>query len=149
MNTSAITIRSPTPEDSQRISTLLAELGYPAEPGAIPQRLEALAAYPKAATLVAAVGNRVCGVITGHIIPSIHAAEPVAWITSLVVASDVRGMGVGSTLVSEIEKWARANGAVRVSVTSGSARERAHSFYERRGYERSGLRFTRTLSPDE
>ena len=144
-----VKIRAAADDDALSISTLLAELGYPAEPDAIPARLAALAAYPVAVTLVAAAGSEVYGVITAHVLPSIHAAEPVAWITSLVVASDVRGMGVGSMLVSEIESWARQNGAVRVSVTSGTAREQAHRFYERRGYERSGLRFTRMLSRED
>jgi GNAT superfamily N-acetyltransferase len=141
----AISVRPARPGDAQPISTLLGELGYPAEPGDIPRRLDALAAYPAAVTLVATSGVDVCGVITGHLIPSIHSAEPVAWITSLVVSTDFRSMGIGSLLVAEIERWASENGALRVSVTSGAARERAHHFYERLGFDRSGVRFTRHL----
>ena len=81
--------------------------------------------------------------MTGHIIPSIHSSAPVALLTTLVVDQKHRGGGIGSELVSRVERWAADNGAARISVTSGIQRQGTHDFYERRNYKRTGLRFTK------
>jgi GNAT superfamily N-acetyltransferase len=133
------------PGDAAALAILLAELGYPAAPDVIPERLARLAAFGRAIALVAAGPAGVLGVVTAHVFPSLHAAADVAWITSLVVSEDGRGQGVGRRLVEAVESWARARGAVRLSVSSGLARAGAHAFYERLGYAPSGRRFTKTL----
>ena len=83
--------------------------------------------------------------ITGHIIPSIHDNDPVAWLTTLVVLEDARGAGIGSALVRHVEGWAVEKGAKRLSVTSGIQRLSTHEFYEKRDYQRTGLRFSKQL----
>lgn len=85
------------------------------------------------------------GLITAHIIASIHDSDPVAWLTTLVVLEDARGAGIGSALVRHVELWAAEKGAQRLSVTSGNHRHATHEFYEKREYERTGLRFTKRL----
>jgi GNAT superfamily N-acetyltransferase len=65
-----------------------------------------------------------------------------------VVLEDARGAGIGSALVRHVEQWAVRNGAIRLSVTSGMHRKATHEFYEKRDYENSGLRFTKTLAGD-
>jgi GNAT superfamily N-acetyltransferase len=142
----AVTIRLAVPADAPILSELLAQLGYPALVSEIPQRLQAIANFPTAAAFVAT--NRcgeVVGLITAHIIPSIHDNEPVAWLTTLVVLEDARGAGIGSALVSHVEGWAVEKGAKRLSVTSGIQRLSTHEFYEKRDYERTGLRFSKRL----
>ena len=142
----AVTIRPAVPADAPILSELLAQLGYPASVSDIPQRLRALADFPVAVAFVAT--NRygeVVGLITAHIIPSIHDNEPVAWLTTLVVLEDARGAGIGSALVRHVEGWAAEKGAKRLSVTSGIHRKMTHEFYENRDYERTGLRFTKRL----
>jgi predicted N-acetyltransferase YhbS len=102
--------------------------------------------FPGAAAFVATNGyGEVIGLVTTHIIPSIHDNDPVAWLTSLVVLEDVRGAGIGSALVRHVEKWAVQNGAKRISVTSGLQRSATHDFYTRRNYENTGLRFSKKL----
>jgi GNAT superfamily N-acetyltransferase len=64
------------------------------------------------------------------------------------VLEDARGAGIGSSLVTHIEEWATQNGAKRLAVTSATHREEAHAFYEKRDYERTGVRFGKRLSPD-
>jgi hypothetical protein len=49
--------------------------------------------------------------------------------------------------VKQVEEWAAANGAKRLSVTSGKQRKATHEFYEKRDYENTGLRFTKNLPP--
>ena len=115
----------------------------------IPQRLGALSDVSSAAAFVATDRyGEVVGVVTAHLIPSIHDNEPVAWLTTLVVLEDARGAGIGSALVEYIEKWAVEHGARRLSVTSGIHRKATHAFYEKRDYENTGLRFGKKLPTD-
>lgn len=143
--TGSLTFRPAEAGDALSLSRLLAELGYPTEAEEIPERLAALAEFPRALALTAVMGSEVIGLITSHIFPSIHARRPIAWITSLVVAHEHRGKGIGGELVLRAEQWAAAHGAGRVSVTSALHREATHLFYERRDYDRNGLRFTKVL----
>lgn len=139
-------IRPAVASDAAVLSQLLAQLGYPASVAEIPGRLEALANQRGAAAFVAT--NRhaeVVGLITVHIIASIHDNDPVAWLTTLVVLEDARGAGIGSALVRHVEEWAAQRGAKRLSVTSGIQRQATHEFYDKRDYERTGLRFTKRL----
>jgi GNAT superfamily N-acetyltransferase len=69
----------------------------------------------------------------------------VAWLTTLVVLEDARGAGIGSALVRHVEGWAVGKGAKRISVTSAIRRLSTHDFYEKRDYERTGLRFSKRL----
>jgi GNAT superfamily N-acetyltransferase len=142
---SGITFRTATPDDAEQLSTLLGELGYPTPASEIPARLAALTSFEKSLALVAARENEAVGLITVIIFPSIHARDPVSLITSLVVSSEVRGHGIGSSLVARAEEWAAENGAGRLTVGSGLQREETHLFYEQRGYKRSGIRFAKML----
>ena len=140
-------IRPAVASDAPILSELLTELGYPCSPAEIPARLDAFARFPQAVALVATNGyGEVVGLITSHIVSSIHDNDPVAWLTTLVVLEDARGAGVGSALVKHIEEWASRNGAKRLSVTSALHREDTHAFYEKRDYERTGVRFGKRLS---
>ena len=140
-------IRPAVGSDAEALSELLTQLGYPSSVSEIAGRLGALAAFPRAVAFVAINGyGEVVGLVTGHLFPSIHDNQPVAWLTTLVVLEDARGAGIGSSLVTHIEEWAKQNGARRLAVTSATRREAAHEFYEKRDYERTGVRFGKRLS---
>jgi GNAT superfamily N-acetyltransferase len=49
----------------------------------------------------------------------------------------MRGKGIGARLVRAAEEWARSKGIATVLVRSQIAREDAHRFYLREGYERT------------
>jgi GNAT superfamily N-acetyltransferase len=140
-------IRPAVASDAQALSELLTQLGYPSSVSEIASRLDALATFPRAVAFVAINGyGEVVGLVTGHLFPSIHDNQPVAWLTTLVVLEDARGAGIGSSLVTHIEEWATQNGARRLAVTSATHRDAAHAFYEKRDYERTGVRFGKRLS---
>ena len=145
---SRITVRPAEAGDAQPISLLVGELGYPADAAEIPPRLSAIAEFPDTVALVAVDGDVVVGFISGQMIPMIHQSDPFAMLTALVTAETHRGSGIGSLLVSHVERWAVDKGAVRISLTSGIQREKAHAFYERRSYARTGFRFVKKLDPD-
>ena len=140
-------IRPAVASDAQALSELLTQLGYPSSVSEVTGRLDALAAFPRAVAFVAINGyGEVVGLVTGQLFPSIHDNQPVAWLTTLVVLEDARGAGIGSSLVKHIEEWATQNGARRLAVTSATHREAAHVFYEKRDYERTGVRFGKRLT---
>lgn len=138
-------VRSADEGDAPAIASLLGQLGYPAFAGEVAERLVRLGAFGGAIVLVAELEERVVGVVTSHVFPSIHAPAPVAWLTTLVVDERCRGSGVGRTLTAAVERWGRAQGATRLSLTSGMHRGAAHEFYRRAGFEQSGVRLTKEL----
>jgi GNAT superfamily N-acetyltransferase len=140
-------IRPAIESDAAAISRLVGQLGYPASPDQIGPRLGDLISHPPATAVVAETPNgSVVGIATAHIFYSLHKTEPIAWLTSLVVEDDARGIGIGSALLAYAEKWAIDNGAVRLTLSSASHRREAHQFYERRGYEISGVRLSKQLT---
>jgi GNAT superfamily N-acetyltransferase len=139
-------IRRAEQSDAQALSELLTQLGYPSSTSEIADRLDAVVTFQRAVAFVAVNGyGEVVGLVTGHLFPSIHDNHPVAWLTTLVVLEDARGAGIGSSLVTHIEEWATQNGATRLAVTSATHREEAHAFYEKRDYQRTGVRFGKRL----
>jgi predicted N-acetyltransferase YhbS len=145
-----ITIRAAAPSDAPTLCELLEQLGYPATESEIPGRLAALANFPSAAAFVATNGfGEIVGLVTAHLIPSLHDNDPVAWLTTLVVLEDAREAGIGSALVRHVERWAAQKGARRISVTSGIQRKATHAFYEKRDYVNTGLRFSKKLVTDQ
>ena len=143
----AFTIRPAAEADAAALVPLLATLGYPAPAGAVTARLRRLAAYrgPVVALVAAAGDGSLAGLLTAHAFATLHADEPAALLTTLVVAPEARGRGVGRALVRAAEAWAVAQGVVKVSVTSAERRADAHRFYEGLGYAYTGRRFARTL----
>ena len=62
-----------------------------------------------------------------------------AWeIGKMYVASGLRGGGVAQTLLRTAEDFARAHGAARMKLWSDTRFDRAHRFYEKHSYVRSG-----------
>jgi RimJ/RimL family protein N-acetyltransferase len=93
--------------------------------------------------MAAAVGNRIVGSVSIALLPpptegSMMAAVPTAEV-GIAVLEDERDAGVGTALMAAAEAWAGARG-VRVILLDMSARNTAaQRFYERLGYEVSGL----------
>ena len=140
-------IRTATSADAAALSRLLGQLGYPTDPAEIPQRIEKLYARPGTTVLVAEGGQGdVVGVVTVHLFQTMHASEPVAWLTTLVVDETARGQGIGSTLVTRAEAWAIQHGARRISLTSALHRTHAHDFYKSRNYEHTCVRLTKIFA---
>jgi GNAT superfamily N-acetyltransferase len=137
------TLRDARLSDAPAIAGLLAELGYPAAADAVTRRLEALLPRPDYAVCLAALDGEVCGLACAHVVPVIHADEPLALITALVVSERARGGGMGRRLVERLEEFARSHGCARVAVTTASHRSDAHLFYERLGYSLTGRRYVK------
>jgi len=134
-------VRDARAEDAEAMSRLCEQLGYPAQAGAMPQRLSRLQRDPNARALVADAGEGPVGLATVHLRDTINHEAPIAQLTLLVVDEMQRSRGVGRALVEEAERWARANGCHRIVVTTMLQRTDAHAFYERIGYRHTGRRY--------
>jgi GNAT superfamily N-acetyltransferase len=138
-------VREAGPDDAGAIAALLGELGYPADPSAVTDRL---ARMGSADAVLLADG----GLVALHRIPLLAEGGAVARITALVVAPSRRRAGVGRALLAAAEEVARSWGCWRAEVSSGRRPERdaAHAFYLAAGFEETTARSTRywkELSP--
>lgn len=137
-------IREAAPDDAAAIVELLGHLGYPTDAAAIPARLAAVSAAG-GTVLLAGPARAPVGLVGLQAFPVLHASSPVAYITALVVAPGAQGRGVGRALVAAAERWARAAGCRRLTVTSAEHRAGAHAFYPRLGLPYTGRRYARAL----
>ncbi|SDE28450.1 GNAT family N-acetyltransferase [Auraticoccus monumenti] len=71
--------------------------------------------------------------------------RPVAQLVTLVTSAGRRGSGAGTALVRAVEDWARQRGATRLLVLSGLQRVDAHQWYQRRGFQHTGVRLAKDL----
>ncbi len=70
-----------------------------------------------------------------------HRGGLCAEVESVHVREDVRSLGIGTALMSEVLARAKAKGAYRLQLTSNVTRKSAHLFYERLGFEPSHVGF--------
>jgi len=140
-----IDVRPARDDDAQAVAELLGHLGYPAPAAEIPARLARLRAGGDADALVAVADDRVVGLATVHARDVLHQARPFVQLTALVVPPEMRGRGVGRTLVSAVERWAASRGADRLVLTTALHRAEAPAFYERLGFEHTGRRYARRI----
>ena len=139
-----MSIRRITASDVASAAALLAELGYPTTEADLGERLKAIATNPDDAVLVAAEDGNILGLVSVHSFEMIHRPGRLGRITSLIVAASARGRGLGTNLLAAAEKHLRANGCVKLEVTSGEQRSSAHDFYASNGYKEERVRFTKT-----
>lgn len=128
-------IRRARIEDAPRLAELSGQLGYPATPAEIRQRLRGI--RPAAQHAVFVADSNDAGVV-GWLHVSKQPLLEVdirAEVNGLVVAEGQRSLGAGALLLAAAEDWARKHRCKGMSVRSNVIRERAHQFYERNGYE--------------
>ena len=130
---------------SGEISALLHQLGYPVDAATVENRLERQSSLPTTEVLVATREDRVIGLATLAIIPTLHRPGDVCRITAFVVDANERRSGVGRRLIDGIESFAREHACFRVEVTSNGARAEAHEFYRALGYQELPKRFVKDL----
>ncbi|MDJ0784446.1 MAG: GNAT family N-acetyltransferase [Desulfosarcinaceae bacterium] len=146
-----IVVRAARRSDASAVTALMRALGYDVAPDLMRAKIRAFNANAADQVLIAERHGAqrrgaerdsiVVGCITGHIISLFHQAGACGRVTSLVVAENSRGVGVGKRLLQEMEKFFRRKGCIKFEVTSGDHRHRAHRFYAARGYAPDERRF--------
>ena len=74
--------------------------------------------------MIARCGGAVCGLIALDFMYYLPLDTTTCRITALVVTPTAQGRGLGRQLLREAERRARAAGAARIELTSGSQRDR-------------------------
>ena len=138
-------MRSASRIDADDVATLLSELGYPCDRGDAMQRIDAIHANDRQALVVARVDGIVSGLIAIDFMYYLPLDTVTCRITALVVTSSARGQGLGRQLLREAERRARAGGAARLELSSGSQRTDAHAFYRACGFGDGTVRFIKRL----
>jgi GNAT superfamily N-acetyltransferase len=137
-------IREARPSDAPRLVELIDELGPQIDEKKVRANLVALRKAGEL-PLVATLDKTVVGLVGRHAMVTIHRTAPVGRIPILVVTAEARGQDIGRKLVEAVETWCRKRGCAMVEVTSNDRRADAHAFYRHLGYERTSLRFAKTL----
>ena len=138
-------IRDGKLSDAAGLATLMCELGYETTSAEIESRLISILKDPRYKTLVALNDDRICGMIGTVSASSYLHNDLTGRIIALVVSRESRRRGIGARLIAEAEKNLIQRGITRVTVTARFEREKAHQFYEKLGYARTGFRFAKNL----
>lgn len=121
--------------DCERVADLTTQLGYPATAVDVAKRFARIDGASNQALIVAEEGGAAIGWIHVALHPNLE-TDTSAEIVTLVVDERHRGRGIGKSLVDAAESWAAAKDCRALRVRSRIARERAHAFYERDGFQR-------------
>jgi GNAT superfamily N-acetyltransferase len=134
-NKNKLKIRHAKSADAPRIAELAGQLGYPATPAQMRERLRGIKPASQHAVLLAETAEHgVIGWVHVSRQPLLE-VEIRAEVNGLVVDERMRSAGAGARLLAAAEEWARKHGCKGMSVRSNVIRERAHEFYIRNGYE--------------
>ena len=138
-------LRSASLGDADDVAALLGELGFPCEVAEAAERIATIIDDDRQALVVARSGGRVCGLVALDFTYYLPLGTTTCRITALVVTSDAQGRGLGRQLLRDAERRARAAGAARLELSSGSQRADAHAFYRACGYGDGTVRFVKRL----
>ncbi|MFC7535794.1 GNAT family N-acetyltransferase [Sphingomonas sp. GCM10030256] len=131
--------------DAEQVSGLFALLEHRVDAKTVARNIAALAKAGEP-LLVVAEDKKVLGACGIHRTTVPHRDRPVGRITIIIVAEDARDRGLGRMLLEEAERRLNALGCGIVEVTSNDRLASAHAFYRHMGYERTSMRFAKTLS---
>ena len=139
-----MTIRRLTASDVPKVIPLMAELGYPTDATSFAERIAAVSANPDDGVLIAEDEGSILGLVAVHSFEMLHRRGRLGRITALVVSASARNRGIGRQLLSAAESHLRANGCVKLEVTSGEQRPEAHGFYAAHGYKEQRVHFVKS-----
>lgn len=131
--------------DADDVAALLTQLGYPCDRADAAERIALILDNDRQVLLVARHEGAVCGLVGLDFMYYLPLGTTTCRVTALVVTPDAQGRGLGRQLLREAERRARAAGAARIELTSGSQRVDAHAFYKACGYSDGTLRFIKRL----
>jgi GNAT superfamily N-acetyltransferase len=124
-------IRPARIEDSARLSDLMRQLGYEAEPAELAARLRRRGEGRE--VLVATEADEVIAWAAISTQAPFVEGEG-AYLEGLIVSDGARSRRIGARLIEAAERWARDRGCAEMRVHTNVVRERAHDFYARHGY---------------
>ncbi|WP_438351148.1 GNAT family N-acetyltransferase [Paenibacillus sp. FA6] len=147
LSTPTLCIRKFQWDDLESLNALMRELSYPTTLSVMRERMQEMESSPVYCTLIAEVDNKVVGEISLRNIVTYSNTEPTTQITSVVVAKDYQGQGIGKRLIHSAEEWGKGQGSNLLFLKSGNRVERApaRAFYKHIGFTNIGYHFSKTL----
>ncbi len=142
MNDANVTVRPATPDDADRLASMLTDEGSPAGSSDMAARIERYRALGSQ-VIVAEAADEVVGFVSVLVLPRFEVDDLFARITSLVVDAGVRERGIGRLLMQAAEEQAKAAGAAWLEVTAGHHRPDARRLFESLGYDPSVAAYLR------
>ena len=138
-------IRDGKLSDGAELAALVCQLGYETTSAEMESRLISILNDPRYKTLVALNNDKICGMIGTVSASSYLHSDLSGRIIALVASKELRQRGIGARLIAAAEKNCIQRGIIRVTLTTRFDREKAHEFYEKIGYARTGFRFAKNL----
>ena len=142
-------IRNVAMADAAGVAALLTQLGYETGSEGLSERLRSILDSTDCVTLVAESDVHVAGLVGARLGRALEFDGLFARLTGLVVDEPWRGRGLGRRLMEEIEARTSSMGATILILTSGSHRTEAHEFYAKMGYDQTGIKFAKRLTPSD
>jgi GNAT superfamily N-acetyltransferase len=137
-------IRAATSADAPGLSKLLDAADHRITPRMLAERLDALR-QEQGAALIALEWGPPSGLIVLHWYRTLHAAQPTAQITTLLVGPEQRRRGIGRLLVKTAAQTARVAGCGALELLAPPAQPALHEFCRASGFAEVGPRFMRAL----
>ena len=137
-------IRAVTSAEAPGLAILLAEAGCVIDARDLAERLPALRTNSGTA-LVALKWGPPSGFVALHWYATLHAARPIAQITTLLVSVEERRQGIGRLLVKAAAQAARSAGCGDLEIMAAAAAPSLQAFCRATGFAEAGTRFARSL----
>lgn len=93
----------------------------------------------KICVLVAEHNKRVVGMCSGQLMISTAEGGFKVIVEDVVVKEDKRGLGIGSALLSEIQKWAVSCGTSRMDLLADKRNNSALNFYKQQNWKQTEM----------
>ncbi|MBB6269770.1 GNAT superfamily N-acetyltransferase [Pedobacter cryoconitis] len=120
-------------EDSEAISSLSEQLGYPSTISETEARINALLLHPDNCAFVAVLEQTIIGWIHGFYTLRLE-SEPFIEIAGLVVDENYRNQQTGKKLVEQVKEWGIKKGISKLRVRCQTKRTETHRFYQKIGF---------------
>jgi GNAT superfamily N-acetyltransferase len=145
-----ISIRTLETDDYKAIYDLICnELGYTnLKVEDTFKRLDAIRNRKDYQTFVAVYDSKVIGFIGLFRGIAFNIEGEYLQIIALAVNKEYQNKGIGTHLLNKAEKYAKEEKIYTIAVNSGLHREKAHTFYERRGYVKKSYNFKKYLKEE-
>jgi GNAT superfamily N-acetyltransferase len=132
-----VEIRTTLPEDAAALAELSGQLGYPSSARETTDRLAPILDSDEHLVLTACdPGGSVVGWIHVFLARRVE-SDPFAELGGFVVTEQLRGRGIGRSLLNAAEDWVMRREIEKLRVRTRSTRRDAQAFYERLGFVES------------
>ncbi|QJE98179.1 GNAT family N-acetyltransferase [Luteolibacter luteus] len=145
-------IRRATPADAGAIEALYRELVSDPSICVQPDQITTLESSSSSFLLVAELGGKVYG--TAHLnlcADVMYRQQPYGVIENVIVATQLRGHGIGRLLLQEAERLALEHDCSKLMLLSSASRTSAHEFFHRCGFasdtKRAFVKYRRQFAP--